>query len=390
MSTPTSAPRNPAGWYPLLFAASSVGVANSVVFSLLSNLQDRYGFGDAGLGLIAGSGFLVGLVGQVLLAPFADRGHAKRLMLAGLATAVLGSIVFASANSLLMLVVARAIVGLSNSLFSPAARAIVISIDERQIARRLGTFSGMELAGFVTGPVVGGLLVGPLGVRLPFLVAGSCALLGLLLLSRRALPMPPEDDQQRLAFDLLRIPRIRAGVLMAVALFLPVGVYDATFDRYLTDMGGSDAVIGLAFLAYGLPFAILATTGGRLAERFGPLRASFVGTLAVVPLTVTYGFVGVPELIVGLSVVEGSIHALAIPASQAVVASGAPEGRAAAAQGLSGAATLAVAASLAFAAGGVYGWLGPEWMFSIVGALVTACAVAAVLASRSRLSSSAR
>ena len=117
----------PVRWYPLLVAAVSVGVANSVIFALLSNLQDKFGFSDSGLGLIAGSGFFVGLVGQVLLAPLADRGHAKTLVLAGLATAVLGSVLFAVANSLWMLVGARMIVGLSNSLYGPAARAIVIS-----------------------------------------------------------------------------------------------------------------------------------------------------------------------------------------------------------------------------------------------------------------------
>ena len=43
----------PPGWYPLLLASAAIGIANSVVFALLGNLQDEYGFGDAGLGLIA-------------------------------------------------------------------------------------------------------------------------------------------------------------------------------------------------------------------------------------------------------------------------------------------------------------------------------------------------
>ena len=43
-----------AGWYPLLLATASIGVANSVVFSLLSDLQDKYRFPNYGLGLIAG------------------------------------------------------------------------------------------------------------------------------------------------------------------------------------------------------------------------------------------------------------------------------------------------------------------------------------------------
>ncbi len=374
--------RHPAGWYPLLLAAASIGIANSVVFSLLSNLQDKYGFSDAGLGLIAGSGFLVGLVGEVLLAPLADRGHSKRLLIAGLGMAVLGSVLFALAGSLLTLVLARAVVGLSNSLFGPASRAIAIGDCDADMPKRLGTLTGVDLAGFVTGPMIGGLLVGPYGLRVPFLVAGSFAFAAALMLMPRHLAAPPIDDVKRLAFDLLGLPRIRAGILMCVALFLPIGFYDATLDRYLTDLGGSDRLIGFSFLAYGVPFALLATLGGRLAAERGALRMATWGTLLVVPLTISYGFIHVPGVIVALSAVEGCTQALAVPASQAMVAHGAPPGRAAAAQGLAGAATLLVAAITAYLAGGMYGALGPEWMFVIAGTGVLAFVGLSVRVSR--------
>ena len=65
--------RQPAGWYPLLLGTATVGISNSVVFTLLSDLQDRYHFSDAGLGLIAGTGFLFSLLGVLFIAPFADQ-----------------------------------------------------------------------------------------------------------------------------------------------------------------------------------------------------------------------------------------------------------------------------------------------------------------------------
>ncbi|MGE3590479.1 MAG: hypothetical protein AB7L17_22360, partial [Ilumatobacteraceae bacterium] len=82
----------PDGWYALLLATAAIGISNSVVFSVLSDLQDKYGFADSGLGLIAGSGMVVGFVSQLLLAPLADRGHSKALLLGGLAIAVVGSL----------------------------------------------------------------------------------------------------------------------------------------------------------------------------------------------------------------------------------------------------------------------------------------------------------
>lgn len=362
--------RPPAGWYPLLLATGSIGIANSVVFSLLSNLQDKYGFSDAGLGLIAGSGFLVGLVGQILLAPLADRGHSKALLIGGLAAAVLGSVLFALSSSLVTLVASRAVVGLSNSLFLPAARAIAVTISPDNVAERLGTMSGIELAGFVTGPVIGGFLVGPFGLKVPFLVTGAFAFAGAILLAPRKLPQPIRDhapERHRLALDLLRLPRIRSGVFMSVALFLPVGFYDATLDVYLTDRGASDVLIGMTFLAYGIPFVLLSTLGGRLADQRGAVRVAFISTLLVGPLTASYGLIAVPMVILVLTAVEGCLQALGVPASQAMVAGAAPEGRAAAAQGLAGGSNLLVAAITAYSAGALYKLLGAGWLYSIAG-----------------------
>ena len=362
--------RRPAGWYPLLLATGSIGIANSVVFSLLSNLQDEYGFSDAGLGLIAGSGFLVGLIGQILLAPWADRGHSKALLIGGLSAAVLGSVFFAMSGSLVTLVASRAVVGLSNSLFLPAARAIAISISPDNVAERLGTMSGIELAGFVTGPVIGGFLVGPFGLKVPFLVTGAFALAGAALLAPRKLPQPfidREPERHRLALDLLRLPRIRSGVLMSVALFLPVGFYDATLDVYLTDRGASDVLIGMTFLAYGIPFAMLATAGGRLSDRRGAVRVAFISTVLVGPITASYGLIAVPMVILALTAVEGCLQALGVPASQSMVAAAAPLGRTAAAQGLAGGSNLLIAAITAYSSGSLYKLVGPEWMYSIAG-----------------------
>lgn len=374
----------PVGWYPLLLAAASIGVANSVVFTLLSDLQDAYGFSDAGLGLIAGTGFLVGLVTQIVFAPFADRGHSKRLLILGLTMAVLGSICFAFSTTLLALIASRAVVGLSNSLFQPASRAVAISISEQGMAQRLGTLSAVELAGFVTGPVIGGALVGPFGLKVPFLVAGSFALAGALMLASKRLPEPPIDRERRLAFDLLRLPRVRAGVFMTIAMFVPVGFYDATLDRYLTDMGASNSLISLAFLAFGVPFALLASRGGHTADRMGPLRVAVAAAVLVTPITMGYGFLSVPILVVALSGIEGVVQAFGAPAAQALVAAGAPVGRAAAAQGLAGAGSLVVGTTAAYMAGALYEHLGARGMFVIAGSGIVVFTLLALAQGRAR------
>ncbi len=363
--------RAPAGWTALLAATASVGIANSVVFSLLSDLQDRYGFGDSGLGLIAGAGMAIGFVSQLALAPLADRGHSKRLLLAGLLAAVIGSVMFAASSTLVGFVIARAVTGLSNGLFLPAARSIAASMSEDRVGEHLGTLGGVELAGFVTGPVIGGVLVGPLGVRWPFLVCGAAALAALGALSRQHLPSPPLGEHaSRLSLDLLRVREMQVGVLLTMALFFPVGMYDAILDRYMTDRGASNVVIGIGFLMYGIPFALLATTGGRLSDRHGAYRMSIMSLVLVAPLTMIYGLVTAPLLMLVVFAVEGSVQALGVPATQAFVARAAPIGRGSAAQGLSGAMNLLGATVSALAAPAVYGRWGAGAVFASAGALV--------------------
>ncbi len=372
------------GWIALLLATAAVGVANSVVFSLLSDLQDTYHFGDSGLGFIAGAGMAVGFVSQLLLAPLADNGHSKRLLLAGLFAAVVGSVMFAASSTLVGFVIARAITGLSNGLFLPAARAIAASMSPDRVGERLGTLGGVELAGFVTGPVIGAVLVGPFGVRWPFLVCGFAALAALLALSRQHLPSLPITAQaNRLSLDLLRVRNIQIGVLLTMALFFPVGMYDAILDRYMTDRGASNLLIGIGFLMYGIPFALLATAGGRLADRHGAYRMSMISLVMVVPLTMIYGALTAPLLITALFAVEGSVQSLGVPATQAFVAQAAPHGRSSAAQGLSGALNLLGATVSAVAAPAIYGRWGAGPVFLTAGVFVALAGGAAAALRRS-------
>lgn len=362
------------GWIALLGATAAVGVSNSVIFALLSDLQDEFGFADAGLGLIAGVSMLVAFAGQLLLAPLADRGHSKRLIMAGLAAAMAGSVLFAVSSSLLVLIVARAVIGLSNALFLPAARAIAASMSSEGVAQRLGRLGGVEIAGFVTGPLIGAILVGPFGLRVPFLVCGVSALVALVALAGRSLPSPPvtTERHQRLGLDLLRLRPMRVGILLHLALFFPVGMYDAILDRFMTDRGASNVQIGLGFMLYGVPFALLASPGGRVADRRGAVRSAAISLLFVVPFTALYGVFTAPVMLLALFGLEGIVQSLGVPAAQAAVARAAPVGRASAAQGLTGSVNLLGAAVSAFLAPVAYEAWGAGPVFGGAAVMVAA------------------
>lgn len=386
------APRTPLqkftlGIGPLLICGFSVPVSNSMIFPALSDLQDKYGFNDAGLGFIAAAGFFISLLVQLFVAPRADKGEPKRFVLAALVLASVGSALFAFGSTLWMFIIARAVAGASLGMSGPAIRAIAANIDKTRAAERLGRLRGVELAGFTGGPLIGALLIEPFGLRGAFLIFSCVAVIALAVVWSRDLPsLPVTGESGKLSFDLLRLLPVRAAVLASLTLFLPVGIYDALWDRYITDRGGNNFQVGLTFLLYTIPFIVLGAAGGRLADRRGAASMTVVGLFLTAPLVLVYGFLASAELLVGFAIVEGVIGALSIPATQSLMASVAPKGRAAAAQGLAGSGDLVAATLMSLVAPMLYGAYGPEVTFGFAASLmmISGTAVALMLRTAAR------
>lgn len=368
---------------PLLLCGFSVPVANSMVFPALSDLQDKYGFEDSGLGLISAAGFFTSLLVQLFLAPYADRGKPKRFVLAALVLAAIGSALFAFGESLWMFVIARAITGASLGTSGPAIKAIAANIDKARAAERLGRLRGMELAGFTGGPMIGALLIEPFGLRGAFLIFSGVAIVALLFILPRTLPeLPTTTESRRLSIELLRLRPVRAAALASLTLFIPVGIYDALWDRYITDRGGTNLMVGLTFLLYTIPFIVLGAAGGRVADRQGASRMTVIGIFLTAPLVLVYGLLQNAWLLVGFAVVEGVIGALSIPATQSLMAQVAPKGRAAAAQGLNGSGDLIAATLMSLLAPVLYGSSesnGGVITFGFAAALMVVCGTVVAL-----------
>ena len=189
------------------------------------------------------------------------------------------------------------------------------------------------------------------------------------------------SDLGRLALELLRHRQVRAAVLASATLFLPVGIYDALWDRYITDRGGNNFQVGLTFLLFTVPFIIFGAKGGRLVDRKGPERMIVVGITMMVPLVFVYGLLPTSELLVAFAVVEGLISAISSPSAQSLMAKVAPLGRASAAQGLQASGDLVGAILMSFAAPWMYGAHGAAFTFGVAAALmaVMGLVVAAML-----------
>jgi len=89
--------------------------------------------------------------------------------------------------------------------------------------------------------------------------------------------------------------------------------------------------------------------------------------LFVAPLTALYGWFATPLMPIVLGIIESVAQSAGSPAGQGMLAEGAPEGRASAAQGLAGACNQLVAAAVAILATWGYGHISPMLLFSLAG-----------------------
>ena len=351
----------------LLFSVFATASANSVVFASMSELQEQYKYADSALGLIAGTGFAMGLLVQLFVAPLADRGHGKKLIQVGLGLAALGSVIFALGDSLTIFIVGRGIVGASIGLTFPAVRALAAHLDESRSAERLGAVAGMEIGGFVSGPLIGSLIIGPFGLDATFLLFGALAVMALFVISPRGFPeLVSTTESQRLSFDLLRIRSVRVALILTLAVTFPTGMFDALWDRFLDDLGGNNAMTGLTFAVYGLPFILFSARAGKLIDKRSPIAVVLWLVIPISLLTISYGLIKNPWVILGVGLFEGIAQAAVIPAALSAIAKAAPLGRASAAQGLSGAVNVFGQMVAAFIAPTIYGAYGAFTTFFVV------------------------
>ena len=359
----------------LLFSVFATASANSVVFASMSELQEQYKYADSALGLIAGTGFAMGLLVQLFVAPLADRGHGKKLIQFGLGLAALGSIIFALGDSLLIFIIGRGIVGASIGLTFPAVRALAAHLDETRSAERLGAVAGMEIGGFVSGPLIGSLIIGPFGLDTTFLLFGALAVIALFIVSPRKFPeLVSTTESQRLSFDLMRIRSVRVALILTLAVTFPTGMFDALWDRFLDDLGGNNAMTGLTFAVYGLPFILFSARAGKLIDKRSPIAVVLWLIIPISLLTISYGVIKQPWVILGIGLFEGILQATMMPAALSAIAKAAPLGRASAAQGLSGAVNVFGQMVAAFIAPTIYGAYGAFVTFFAVALGIAAIA----------------
>ena len=330
------------------FLAASYGV----MFTMLDDYRDEYGISESFLGLIVAMGFFSSFIGQLSLAPLADRGHAKRLLVVGFTAQIAGLLLMAYGTTAVLLSSGRLLMGIGAGMAMPALRRIVIVADPENLGTNMGRLLSVDVAGFATGPVLAVLTVDRFGIPAPYLIL-VVAIIGVsLALANLPIPETAVDDQpsERLALDLLRNRGVLAAVLIGVALFLMIGTFDSLWAVMMEDLQAPSWMANTGVALFVLPMIVLGPYGGRLAQRVGPYKTGAIGMLVGALCMTLYGFLPEPGLMMGVFFLHIVNDGFTVTSAGVAVGVAAPAERQAGAQGLLGGMqtlTGGIAASLA-------------------------------------------
>lgn len=352
-----------------------------VMFTVLDDFRDEYGIEAHWLGTIVGIGFLSSFVAQVFLAPLADRGHARRMVLVGLVLNVVGLLAMAFGEELSVLLGGRLVSGIGIGMAFPAIRRIVIVADPANLGNNVGLLLAADVAGFAAGPAVSAILVPSFGLAAPFLTIAVLTVACIPIVLRISIVEPPgtELPRARLAFDLLHSRPIVAGLMMGAAVFLMIGTFDALWAIVLDDLDASELVANLGITIFALPLIFLGAYGGRLSQRVGPFRLGPLGLTVGAGFMFLYGVMptGLAMLLIGT--IHAVFDGLTVSSAGIAVGVAAPPGRQASAQGMLGAAETLTGGLTAVLAGVLYSAGGRELAYTTCAIVMVGLAVGAYL-----------
>jgi len=171
-----------------ILASSIAAVDSTAVNVALPAISRDLGGGFAAQQWVANA-YLLTLSALILLAgSLTDRLGERRVFTAGVAGFGIGSALCAASPTIGVLIVARALQGVSGALLTPAALAIIVSVfPKEERGGAIGTWTAWGGIGILLGPIIGGLIVDSASWRWIFVI-NVPLVIAALALSRVAVP----------------------------------------------------------------------------------------------------------------------------------------------------------------------------------------------------------
>ncbi len=294
MTSPTTHPRRQAAIAFILVTAVLDVMALGIVIPVLPQLIQEFTGSNARAGLINGL-FVAGwAVMQFIFSPLigslSDRYGRRPIILISSAGLALDYVLVALAPNLWWLAAARIIGGITTASFSTASAYLADVTPPEGRAKAYGLIGAAWSAGFVAGPLLGGLL-GEYSPRAPFWVAaalsGAAFLYGLLVLPESLAPdkRMPFSWKRANPLGSLRLltshPELKGLASVNFLLWFSHHVFTAVFVLYAAHRyGWGPGEVGLLLaLSGGLDMIVQGLVTGRMVARYGDSRVMVVGLI---------------------------------------------------------------------------------------------------------------
>lgn len=275
----------------ILLDAVGIGLVFPILPTLLADISGGANVA-AWIGLMTALYAVMQFVFAPVLGALSDRLGRRPILVLSLAGAALDYLLLATAPNLWLLLVGRAIAGLTSANVAVATAYLTDVSADTERPRRFGLLNAMFGAGFIIGPVLGGLL-GAHWVRLPFVAA---ALLNAANLALALLVLPESRARSHAPLELAALNPLRPlrwivverevrPVVLVFFLFAATGeAYGVCWALWGGDAFGWDGLrIGLSLGAFGICQTVAqAFLPGPAVRRIGERRAVLLGVAGAV------------------------------------------------------------------------------------------------------------
>ena len=336
----------------LLTATLMVGYG--AIFSLLAEIRDNFGLTSSGIGFVGAAAFASGFVAQLFLSRFADSGYGSLMIQAGLIICIASTCWMAVADSLSEWILSRGALGFGSGIVRPAIRRYIVIRDPASAGRSLGVLTAYETAGFLVGPVIAAILNSTLGLAANFIVLAVLLLIFTPFVFKIEIPSAPRPPGQGILLELIKRPAMQSCIAMGIAFWITIGVFEAIWAVYMSDLGASQVFIGLTMSLFGIPMIFISPRAGEYAQQKGSLNIAVVSIGIAICCMISYGALEHIWLLCIPLLIHAIADAFTMPATQLAVTQASGEDALASGQGLYGAVSMAVGAVTAAAGGILY------------------------------------
>lgn len=369
------------------------------------------------VGAVMAAFFVGGLLAQFAGGWLADRIGYRPVLILGLAGYAAASVGFALPVTGSAYAVLRALQGAGAGTATVASLALVAHRSRGpERGRAFATLNAAQLTGIAVGPLLG-TLFGPAGMGSLCLVSGAVALLACVPVL--TLPPDPPGDQATAsaletgpaadtvpavntaadtdtvpavdtvpAMSVISLPapavrlvwtggrgRVLVGVLIATAVTGWInGVYESCWSLLLAARGAATWQVTVSWTLFAIPVTLVSPFAGRLVDRGNRRTLAIVALSSSAVFCASYAGIMSPAWLLRVGMFEALGVALAMPATQSLLAEAVPSGADGRGQGLFATVTTAAMAVACLSGGSLFS-VSPWLPFAVGGAVAAAAIV---------------